>query len=55
MTVAHLTLRRLQELGIAGCERMIERFACSVRGLAPQRRCPAHDASTSSLNALSTE
>jgi hypothetical protein len=33
--MAHLTLRRLQELGVAGCERMIERFACSVRGLSP--------------------
>jgi hypothetical protein len=33
--MAHLTLRRLQELGVVGCERMIERFACSVRGLPP--------------------
>jgi hypothetical protein len=31
-TVAHLALRGLQELGIAGCERMIEQFAsaCAV-------------------------
>ncbi len=33
--MAHLTLRRLQELRVARCERMIERFACSVRGLPP--------------------
>jgi hypothetical protein len=31
--MAHLTPRCLQELGEVGCERMIERFTFSVRGL----------------------
>jgi hypothetical protein len=54
-TMAHLALRRLQEFGVIRCERMIERFAVSVRGLSPRRRCPAHDASPSPLNAISTQ
>jgi hypothetical protein len=41
-TMAHLALRRLQELGIAGCERTIERIAFSVSRLPLLRRCPAH-------------
>src|SRR5258705_11817458 len=49
--MAQLTLRRLQQLGVGGCERTIERLAVGLRGLSPRRRCPAHDAAASPLSA----
>ena len=55
-------IARMRDAGIAvdvvddpRCHDLIERFAFSVRGLSPRRRCPAHDASPSPSNAISTQ